>query len=264
LLTGSGPGQNQESRGDGTALAADLAALSQLPRLALLDGRTTVERSQDFEIGYEKQIHSTTIDLTGYHETVTNSAMTIAAPDELFPVGDVLPDISSKSSVLNAGSFQRFGYATSVTQKLGDRVELSASGGRGGALELAQRELDVATADDLRSKIRTTQRFWASARASATLPLTGTQITTSYQWTDYSALMPEHFYLTQRAYPEPGLNIYVRQPIPGILGMPGRLEATAEMQNALAQGYLPILSGGQSILLIQSPRALRGGLSFIF
>lgn len=264
LLAGMAPDQDQETRGDATALAGDLAALSQLPRLSLLDGRTTVERSQDLELGYEKQIHSTTIDLTGYHELVTNAAMTIAAPESLFPVGDVLPDISSRSSVLNAGTFQTFGYAASVTQKLGDKVELSTSAGRGGALELTQRNLDIPTADDLRSKIRTTQRFWASARASATLPITGTRITTSYEWTDYSALMPEHFYMTQRAYPEPGLNIYVRQPIPGILGMPGRLEATAELQNALAQGYLPILSNGQQILLIQSPRALRGGLSFIF
>jgi hypothetical protein len=264
FLAGTGTSQNQESRGDSTALAADLAALSQLPRLALLDGRTTVERSQDFELGYEKQFHSTTIDVTGYHESVTNSAITIAAPDELFAPGEVLPDLSSKSSILNAGSFVRFGYAASVTQGLGDKFELSASAGRGGALELTQHELDVPSADDLRSKIRTTQRFWASARAAATVPVTGTKVTASYQWTDYSALMPAHLYLTQRAYPEPGLNIYVRQPIPGFLGMPGRLEATAELRNALAQGYLPISAGGQSILLIQSPRALRGGLSFIF
>jgi hypothetical protein len=46
--------------------------------------------------------------------------------------------------------------------------------------------------------------------------------------------------------------------------MPGRLEATAELRNGLGQGYLPITEGGQRVLLIQSPRALRGGLSFIF
>ena len=43
-----------------------------------------------------------------------------------------------------------------------------------------------------------------------------------------------------------------------------RLEATAELQNGLAQGYLPISQGGQQVMLVQSPRALRGGLSFIF
>jgi len=264
FLTASRESQTETARTDANGLAEDLTALSQLPRLALLDGRTTIQRSQNMELGYERRIHSTTIDITGYHETVTNSAITIAAADDVFPIGDVLPDISSRSSVLNAGSFQAYGYAGSVSQALGDRVELGFSVGRGGALALAQQNLDAATADDLRSRIRSTERFWASARASATVPVTGTKVTASYQWTDYSALMPEHYYLTQRATPEPGLNIYVRQPIPGILGMPGRLEATAELRNALAQGYLPISSGGQPILLIQSPRALRGGLSFIF
>jgi len=251
-------------RGDSAALADDLAALSMLPRLALLDGRTTIQRSQDFELGYEKRLRDTTFDLTLYRENVTNAAMTISAPDEFFPVGDVLPDISSKSSVFNAGSFRRLGYAASATQAIGDRIHLGASFGSGGALELRQHELESPTADELRSKIQRTQRFWVSARASATLPGTGTEITGSYQWMDYTAIMPSHFYLTQRLSPDPGLNIRVRQPIPSFPGMPGRLEATAELRNGLGQGYLPIAEGAQRVLLIQSPRALRGGLSFIF
>jgi hypothetical protein len=46
--------------------------------------------------------------------------------------------------------------------------------------------------------------------------------------------------------------------------MPGRLEATAELRNGLAQAYIPVSQAGQHVLLLQSPRALRGGLSFIF
>ena len=97
------------------------------------------------------------------------------------------------------------------------------------------------------------------------LPVTGTIITGSYEWMDYkNTVMPDHFYLTQSPYTEPGLNVRVRQPIPAVPGMPGRLEATAELQNGLAQGYLPIVAGGQHVTLVQAPRALRGGLSFIF
>lgn len=255
---------NRELHGNDAALAADLAALSVLPRLSLLDGRATVQRSQDFELGYEKKLNSTTFDVTGYRESVSNFAMTVSTPDDLFAAGDLLPDISSKSSVLNAGSFQRFGYAASVTQALGDKIELGTSFGRAGALTAGTQEFTSTSADQLRSNLHPTQRFWASARASATLPITGTQITGSYQWMDYRALMPTHFYLTQRAYPETGLNIRVRQPIPSFLGMPGRLEATAELRNMLAQGYVRVSEGGQSVLLIQNPRAVRGGLSFIF
>jgi len=245
-------------------LASDLAALSVLPRLSLMDGRAAVQHSQDFEIGYEKKVKDTTLDVTGYHESITNLAMTVSAPADLFAPGDLLPDISSKSSVLDAGSLQRFGYAASVTQALGDKLELGTTFGRAGALTAGAEDLPGASADELRSTLHPTQRFWASARASATLPFTGTIINASYQWMDYSALMPSHFYLTQRAYPEPGLNIRVRQPIPSFLGMPGRLEATAELRNMLAQGYVRVSDAGQSVVLIQNPRAVRGGLSFIF
>ena len=253
-------------RGDQSALAEDLAALSILPRLSLLNGRTTIERSQDLEIGYGKKLRSTMVNLTGYRETVSNADMTIAAASlgDAFALGDVLPDISTQSGLVNIGSFQRTGFAASLTQPFGDRLEIGGSVGRGGALALANRGLVMETADQLRSGIHMTDRFWASARASATLPVVGTQISGSYQWTDYSTIMPSHFYLTQSTYPQAGLNIRLRQPIPALPGLPGRLEATAEVRNGLAQGYLPITDGSQRILLIQQPRALRGGLSFIF
>jgi hypothetical protein len=251
--------------GDSEALAQDLAALATLPRLSLLDGHAAIQRSQDAEIGYEKKIHSTTLNLSAYRERVTNDAMTMVAPNGTFAAGDLLPDISSQNSVFDAGSYHRTGFAASVSQALGDHVQIGSSFGRGGALAPDGPDLTVTSAQGLRSGLETVQRFWASARASARLPLTGTIITGSYQWMDYNnTIMPDHFYLTQSPYTEPGLNVRVRQPIPSVLGMPGRLEATAELQNGLAQGYLPVTEGGQRVTLVQSPRALRGGLSFIF
>lgn len=251
--------------GEAAALAQDLAALSILPRVSLLDGRSEVQRTQDMEIGYEKKFGDTTFNFTGYHETITNAAMTMVSPEGLFAVGDVLPDISSNSSILDAGSIQRAGFAASVAQALGDKVQIGASFGNSGGLEMNQQQFPTATADEVRSKFETTQRFWVSARASAKLPLTGTQITGSYQWMDYGdTIMPDHFYLTQDLYQGAGLNVLVRQPIPSFFGFPGRLEATAEVRNGLAQGYLPFMDGGQHITLVQSPRAVRGGLSFIF
>ena len=47
--------------------------------------------------------------------------------------------------------------------------------------------------------------------------------------------------------------------------MPGRIEMTAELRNLLAQGYLPLPSSdGSTLFLVQFPRTIRGGLSFIF
>jgi len=253
------------TRGEAEALSQDLAALAVLPRLSLLDGHAAIQRTQDFEIGYEKKIRATTMNLTGYSERVNNAAMTVVAPAGAFSPGDLLPDLSSQNSVLDAGSYQRMGFAASVTQALGNRVQVGTSFGSSGALAADDQDMAANTADALRDRLHTSQRFWASARASARLPVTGTVITGSYEWMDYNdTIMPDHAYLTQSLYAATGLNVRVRQPIPSVLGMPGRLEATAELQNGLAQGYLPVSQGGQQVMLVQSPRALRGGLSFIF
>jgi hypothetical protein len=58
----------------------------------------------------------------------------------------------------------------------------------------------------------------------------------------------------------------IRQPIPSIPGVPWRVEASAELRNLLAQGYLPLsLPGGaDQLLLVNTPRSVRGGLAFIF
>jgi hypothetical protein len=112
--------------------------------------------------------------------------------------------------------------------------------------------------------LREAQRAWASARIAGTVPAAGTQIATSYGWTDPHSLVTTHLYLTQKYSPEPGWNITIRQPLPAVSGL-GRLEATADLYNLLAQGYLPMTTSGQQrLLLIHAPRAFRGGLSFIF
>jgi hypothetical protein len=72
-------------------------------------------------------------------------------------------------------------------------------------------------------------------------------------------------YSTRGLRPEPGLNVFIRQPIPMFPSLPWRMEATADLRNLRAQGYLPIsLGDGRRLLLLQTPRSFRGGLSFIF
>ena len=63
----------------------------------------------------------------------------------------------------------------------------------------------------------------------------------------------------------PGLNIVVRQPLPGFFGMPGHLELTGDLRNLLSDGYLPMATAsGRQLLLVQSPKVIRGGLSITF
>jgi hypothetical protein len=248
-----------------TELQQDLATLSLFPRISLRDGSARVQRSENFEVGFTKVIASRTFNVSIFREAVANAALTMTGANGLVPAGDLLPDIASNSSIFNVGNFHSNGYAASVTQSVNDHWNVTLGFGNGGVLRTEQRELQSGSPDELRAMVRMSQRNWASARVSGVYPVTGTALSGSYLWTDYRSLTPAHAFLTQSLTPQAGLNVSVRQPIPIFSGIPGRLEATAELRNLLAQGYLPVQSvGGRRLLLIHSPRAVRGGLSFIF
>jgi hypothetical protein len=246
------------------AMNRDLTALGSLPRLSLRDGRVEVQQTRNLEIGYQKRWGSRVFGLSGYSEKVSSTAATMSGLGWRFAPGDVLPDISTSTNVVNLGGYSRLGFSGSLTQHLGDHVDVAAAAGRSGVLEAASAG-PVTTPSELRSDIRIGQDYWVSARASAVTPVTGTRISASYEWMQPGAMMPVHFSLTENYSSEPGLNIHLRQPLPAFTGLPGRMEATADVQNLMAQGYVSLTAtGSQRILLTQNPRALRGGVSFIF
>jgi hypothetical protein len=251
-------------------LHQDLNALSTMPVISMRGGQVRMERTENMEIGYQKRAGSRTVSLSAFHESVSNPALTVSAPGGLLPASDLMPDFSSSSSIFNLGSYRRSGYAVSLVQALGDRFEAGISYGNAGVLEVnsdtpVNGQGGEAAALDLRSRFRTSNHQWASARISASLPGSGTELTASYEWTDPGVVLLSHYYMTQGAFPQPGCNIRIRQPLPQMFGMPGRLEATAELQNLLAQGYASVpASGGHRVVVTQVPRAIRGGLSFVF
>jgi carboxypeptidase family protein len=247
----------------GPDLTQDLTALAQLPRVSLLDGQAHVQRTQTFEMGYRRVSGSRTYSVGVYHEAVANAALILYGLTDLMSSGDLLPDLGSGSSIFNVGNYQTFGYTAAAAQKLGDHLEASLAAGRGGALTADTRNI-AADANDLRGLIHDAQRSWATLRITETLPGSGTRMTTSYGWTDPGAMMPAHLFLTQESNQATGLNFRLRQPLPMFFGLPGRLEAIAEVNNLLAQGYLPLSVAGRRALLTNSPRAVRAGLNFTF
>jgi hypothetical protein len=246
-------------------LERDIAALSMFPRLSLRDGVARVQRVQNMEVGYEVKLNSRTYSIGMYREGVRNGAVTMLSSEGLFEDGDLLPELSSRSSVFNVGDYSRTGLTASVTQGFGENLNMTLAYGHGGVLRTGGRVLATEDADELRSIVQPAQQNWVVTKVSGVAPVTGTRFVTSYQWTDYRALTPGHVYLTQRANPETGLNIRVRQPIPNFAGLPGRLEASAELRNMLSQGYVGVAtSDGRRVTMTNAPKAVRGGLSFIF
>jgi hypothetical protein len=189
----------------------------------------------------------------------------MSTPDGFYYPNDLLPELSSRSSVFNIGNYSRSGYTASVTQAFAEDFSATVAAGRGGVLTTDGRMLQTGDPDELRSMITHAQRLWLRGILSGVAPVVGTRFNVSYEWTDHKSLTPSHVYLTQSIYPQSGMNIRLRQPLPGWRSLPGRLEATAELRNVLAQGYLPLAaSDGRRLLLAHYPRAVRGGVSFIF
>jgi hypothetical protein len=247
-------------------LQRDMMALALLPRVSLRNGSAMIQRSQNLEIGYEVELGSRILSVAGFRESVGNGALTMSTPQGFFMNGDLLPELSSSSSVFNIGSYQRYGYTATLAQQIGESYNAAVSYGRGGVLTTnGEAVLTTGDADELRQLITRAQRHWVRGNISGIAPVTGTRFAASYEWSGSQSLTPGHVYLTQRLYPETGLNVRVRQPLPMWNCLPGRVEATAEFRNMLAQGYLPItLADSRRLVLAHSPRAVRGGFSFIF
>jgi hypothetical protein len=248
------------------SMQQQLGTLALFPRVSLADGSARVQRTQNFELGYQRAIGNTTLSAGAFHESIDNAAMTMAGAAGFYAPADLLPDLASRSSIFNIGSYQRMGYTVSVSEKIGESLSASLGYMNAGALSLSGQPLASSSPAALRSQFRPISRHALNARVSGVAPVTGTGYIASYQWTDYSVLNPVHFSIIDSGSFDPGLNVFVRQPIPAVPGIfSGRLEASAELRNLMAQGYVPVFStDGRRLLLIHSPRAVRAGLSFIF
>ena len=247
----------------GADLNQDLMALGQLTRISRRNNQAEMERSKVIEAGYQMVRGSRKYRASVYAEEVSNAAFLMSGESGFVDASDLLPDFASRGVVFNLGDYRRMGYSASVTQSVGDRVELSVAAGRTDALQI-QTSPDTlpASGDELRSAVRNTPRPWVTARVDTSVPITRTHLASSYGWTDPDVLMPLHTSLTGKSEQQIGWNIYIRQPLPSLGGM--HMEFTADLRNLMAQGYVKIQSNGHQAVLTNAPRALRGGVSFIF
>jgi hypothetical protein len=262
--SGVPPVELLSQRAEGNELAQDLAALSLFPRVTLRDNRARVQRTQNYELGWNKTRGRQSVQVTGYYERMTNPAVTVAGAAGVLPATDLLPDLNSNASIFNLGEFQRLGMAATAQHTFGDPLAVMVTYGYGGVLRPDSSMLVTDNPEALRDAMRRQYQQSVTARLGGTVPAIGTRWSSSYQVTNYRNLAPAHFYLTQRNVPPAGLNFSLRQPVPGIFGL-GRFEVIAEARNVLAQGYVHLRTpDGRQLYLVAVPRALRGGVSFFF
>jgi hypothetical protein len=131
----------------------------------------------------------------------------------------------------------------------------------GGVLDLATPNVSLA---NVSQSSLTRKRQSVAGKINGTLPKSKTNWSASYRWINGEALTPVDMFNASAGRADPYLNLFFRQPIPRGL-FPGHLEAIVDLRNLLAQGYVPVLGhDGHTVYLVQSARAVSGGVAFTF
>ncbi len=245
-------------------LRQQVSALGMFPRVALNDGRATVQRTEHIELAVHEQVGKNLIEAGVFQDTISDAAVSAYVPDAMLGGGQVLPDLFSRASTINGGRHFTRGYRVSYARKLADKLEAALGYSNSGVLTSQTDALESGSVGDLRDSLNMERANIVTATLATTLPGTHSQVLSGYQWVSRPSAIAADMYNEFSASSDPGWNILVRQPLPFGAG-PGKLEVTADMRNLLKAGYIPIQTpDGQTLYLLQAVRSYRGSLSFIF
>jgi hypothetical protein len=260
-LIAHSPLQMDEPFTPGNDVSSAVNALGRLPQMASRNDRLVLQRTQSYELGYSRRVGSRTYAVSGFHEDVWNGQLDLSGNTALVNQGNLLFDGMSKTSTYDVGNYTRTGYAGSVTQRISDHMDFGLAFGRMGGFSADPSHILSTGQSSLPMGLHDV----AGAKFRASIPVSGTKFSAGYGWVDSGSFVPTHVFVTQNNIVSPGLNFGFQQPIPTLFGFPGHLEITADLRNLLAQGYIPVGPGGSGqLLVVQAPRAIRGGLNFTF
>ena len=238
---------------------ADLSETN--PRVSLAGFNPSLERAHHHELSVSRRFGKTSLQVAAFTDRVANTAL-VGVGDTTADSGEVLPDVYSGTFTYQGSTLDTRGMRAVLERKLNEDLAATLDYSYGGVLDMGPGEQSVETA---RSVLRTVQRHAVAAKLSGTVPHAKTRWIASYRWTNGQALTPVDMFNASPGQADPYLNFFVRQPIPHVGFIPGHMEALIEIRNLLAQGYVPILGqDGRTLYLVQSARAVRGGVAFTF
>jgi hypothetical protein len=231
------------------------------PRVSLAGFSPALERAHHHELSVSRRVGRSNLQFAVYSDRVANPALT--GVGELSPnSGEVLPDLYSGTFTYQGKNLNARGLRVVLQRKLTSDLTATLDYGYGGVLDLGKANVDL---QDARQWIRTQDRQSVAAKISGTIPCSKTHWIASYRWINGQALTPVDMFNASAGQADPYLNIFFRQPIPGTGFLSAHMDAIIDLRNLLAQGYVPVLGqDGRTVYLVQSARAIRGGVAFTF
>jgi Carboxypeptidase regulatory-like domain len=231
------------------------------PRMSMNGFSPALEKAHHQEVALSHRDGKTNMQVAAYHDRVVDPALT-GVGEFSSAMGDVLPDIYSGTFTYQARDIGVEGMRVVLERKLTSDITATVDYGFGGTLDLNGNHTTLADAQQ-NSTIR--YRHSVGGKISGTTPKTKTRWIASYGWTGGRSLTPVDMFNSSAGQTDPFLDFFVRQPLPGTGSLPGRMDLIVEVRNLLAQGYVPVFGqDGHTVYLVQSARAVRGGVAFNF
>ena len=231
------------------------------PHVSLSGFTPAVERAHHHELSVSQRVGKNKFQVAVYSDRVTNPALT-GVGDVSAITGNVLPDLYSGTFTYQGTELDTRGMRVVMQRKLASDLTATLDYAYGGVLDLGNTE---ASLQDAKASLLKRDRHSIAGKVAGTVPGSKTSWIASYRWISGQGLTPVDSFNASPGQADPYLNVFIRQPIPSIGFLPAHLDALVDMRNLLAQGYVPVVGqDGRTVYLVQSARAIRGGVAITF
>ena len=250
-------------------LVERIGALTAYPQIAMSGFRPQFENLKHTEAAYTHCFNkNASLQVAAYRDSFNNTAVWgfggVGAMEWL--AADALPNPAADGWTLNAGNYTSSGLRVAYTHRLGSLLDAAVTYASGEALEAGAPAANVTgrATTGLRDDLRLASSRSVGGKLSARIPRSKTQVTTSYEWIGRNRVTGIDPFGEAELEIEPFLDIQIRQPLPQVAFIPGRVEAMADFGNPFMQGYVTVHHAGEQMVLTPLYRSFRGGFSVQF
>ena len=231
------------------------------PRISVANFATKLERCRHQELNVSHRLGKTNMQAAVFADHVENTAL-IGTGEVTAAGGYLLPDVYSGTFTYTGNTLDADGLRLVLERKLASDLTATLDYSYGGTLDLARPDAQLQNAQQW---IGNQRRQAIAAKLSGTVGRTHTSWIASYRWTNGQALTPVDMFNASPGQTGAFLNLFIRQPLPSLGFLPGHMDVLIDLRNLLAEGYVPVIGqDGQTVYLVQSARAIRGGVSISF
>ena len=231
------------------------------PRMSIYSFAPRLEQAHHHEVSLSRKLGKNKLQAAWYADRIGSPALSgvglLSAQ-----MGDVMTDYYSGTFTYAGRDLDTTGLRVVFERQLLPNLTATVDYGYGGVLALRRANPNWS---ELASDVAGERRQSVAWKLSGTSHFSHTKWLASYRWNSGLQLTPVDQFNVSPGQSDPYLNIFLRQPLPGMGFMPGHVEALVDVRNLLAQGYIPVLApDGRTVYLVQSARAIRGGIAFTF